>query len=203
MRRDQPRLVINDRLDEGDFSVYEGSVGRYELDRPWETCIPLGKQWSYKPGDQLKSSGECIRMLVSCAGAGGNLLLGVGPMPSGQVEPRQAAILEQIGQWTSRFGESIFGTRKGPIEPANWGACTQRGHRWYIHVLNWAGGPVVLPTMKYAPLRWTVLTGGNAEVKLTSAGIQVDVPQQCRQDVDTIVAVDVAGQRATTTALQP
>jgi len=191
MRRDQPRLVINNRIDQGDFLVYEGGVGQYESDRPWETCIPLGKQWSYKPEDQLKSSNECIRMLVSCAGAGGNLLLGVGPMPTGQIEPRQAAILKQIGQWTSRFGESVFGTCKGPIEPAAWGTCTRRGSRWYVHVLDWAKGPVILATTNYAPLRWTVLTGGTAEVKLTAVGIQVDVPQQYRQDVDTIVAIDV------------
>jgi cobalamin biosynthesis protein CobT len=35
------------------------------------------------------------------------------------------------------------------------------------------------------------LTGGTAQVKLTAVGIQVDVPQQYRQDVDTIVAIDV------------
>jgi alpha-L-fucosidase len=203
MRRDQPRMVINDRLDEGDFSVCEGGVGRYESFRPWETCIPLGKQWSYKPGDQLKSPGECIRMLVSCAGAGGNLLLGLGPMPSGQIEPRQAAILRQIGQWTSRFGESVFETRKGPIEPADWGTCTRRGSRWYIHVLDWAKGPVTLATTNHVPLRWTVLTGGTAEVKLTSAGIEADVPQPYRKDIDTIVAVDVGKAVATTTSTQP
>ncbi len=203
MRRIQPRMLINDRLGDGDFLVCEGIVCDYSHTRLFETCMPLGTQWSYKPDDRLKSADECIRLLVSCAGSGGNLLLGVGPTADGSIEPRQAAVLEEVGRWLARFGRSIHETRKGPVKPAAWGTCTRRGLRWYVHVLDWSQGPVVLDTRDYLPVQARVLTGGAADVKLTSAGIAIEVPPEDRDALDTIVEIDVAELDAPTASTQP
>ena len=53
----QPWLIINNRCGlPGDFDTPEQHVGRQQFDRPWETCMTLGTQWSWKPDDDLKSS---------------------------------------------------------------------------------------------------------------------------------------------------
>ena len=58
---------------------------------------------------------ECIHVLVSCAAGDGNLALNTGPMPDGQIEPRQVEIFQGIGAWLKKYGESIYGTRGGPF----------------------------------------------------------------------------------------
>ena len=45
--------------------------------------MTLGDQWAYKPDDHIKSLEQCVQTLVRCAGGDGNLLLNVGPMPTG------------------------------------------------------------------------------------------------------------------------
>ncbi len=84
--------------------------------------MTLGTQWSWKPEDKIKSAGEVIHVLAQCAGGDGNLLLDVGPMPDGRIEPRQVAVLKQVGAWLDKNGESIYGTRGGPWKPT-------KGHR--------------------------------------------------------------------------
>jgi alpha-L-fucosidase len=60
-RRLQPHLIINNRCGlPGDFDTPEQRLGKFQLDRPWETCMTLGTQWSWKPDDQIKSLKECI-----------------------------------------------------------------------------------------------------------------------------------------------
>ena len=121
----QPKIIINNRLDMGSGAAYheqqigpqadyytpEQRVGGYDDRRPWETCMTLGTQWSWKPDDRVKSLSECVGILVHCAGGDGNLLLNVGPMPDGRIEPRQAERLREMGLWLGAHGESINGTR--------------------------------------------------------------------------------------------
>jgi len=115
----QPHIIINNRCGlPGDFDTPEQRIGRFQTNRPWESCITIGRQWAWKPNDRLKSLKQCIDILVRCVGGDGNLLLNVGPMPTGEIEPRQVARLKEIGAWLARYGESIYGTRGGPFPPA-------------------------------------------------------------------------------------
>ncbi|MFO7976346.1 MAG: alpha-L-fucosidase, partial [Candidatus Hydrogenedentota bacterium] len=84
IRELQPHVLINNRAGlPGDFDTPEQRVGKFQNDRPWESCITICRQWAWKPDDAMKSFEECIRTLVRCAGGDGNLLFNVGPMPSG------------------------------------------------------------------------------------------------------------------------
>ena len=115
-RQLQPHLIINNRCGlPGDFDTPENSVGHFQLDRPWETNATLGRQWSWKPNDELRSREECLHMLITCAVGGGNFALNTGPMPDGPIEPRQAVRFREIGRWLGQYGESIYGTRGGPF----------------------------------------------------------------------------------------
>ncbi|MBC7289474.1 MAG: alpha-L-fucosidase, partial [Armatimonadetes bacterium] len=132
VRAHQAHIIINNRGGlPGDFDTPEQTIGHFRLDRPWESCMTLGTQWSWKPNDRIKSRDECIELLVRCAGGGGNLLLNVGPMPTGEIEPTQAKRLAEIGEWLRRYGESIYGTRGGPFRPTVTYCTTNRGNRVY------------------------------------------------------------------------
>ena len=102
----------------------------------WESNMTLCQQWAWKPNDKVKTLKECIDLLVRNAGFDGNFLFNVGPMPNGEIEPRQVERLQEIGRWTKQYGESIYGTRGGPFRPARWGVSTCQGERIFIHVLH-------------------------------------------------------------------
>lgn len=194
MRTLQPWLIINNRCGlPGDFDTPEQHLGRFQLDRPWETCMTLGTQWSWKPDDKVKSLKECIDVLVTCAGRGGNLALNTNPMPDGRIEPRQAERFRQIGAWLAKYGQSIYATRGGPFRSATWGVTTHQGDTVYVHVLKWPGDRVTLPPIDKKVLASSAMTGGTANVKQTSDGIEISVPAEHRQELDTIVVLKLDG----------
>jgi alpha-L-fucosidase len=188
----QPDIIINNRSGaEGDYDTPEQRIGRYQDHRPWETCMTLCDQWAWKPNDRLKSLSECIRILVLCAGGDGNLLLNVGPMPDGRIEPRQADRLREMGAWLQRFGESIYGTRGGPWKPTKTLASTRRGNTVFVHVLKWDGDTVTLPAVDARVQRATALTGGKVQVESQAGQLVLRLPPADQQQLDTIIRLDL------------
>ena len=203
----QPRIVINNRLDLGpkssnreilstnaDYSTPEQSVGAYEDQRPWESCMTLSArdQWAWGgTKDGVKSFETCLDMLVRCAGGDGNLLLNVGPTPTGEIAPEQAARLKELGAWLSVHGESIYGTRGGPFKPGGYGVSTRNGRTIYLHIRNGAAEVLQLPAIPAKVRRNHILGGGRAEVRQTAAGLEVTVPERYRSKLDTVVALEL------------
>jgi alpha-L-fucosidase len=196
----QPGVVINNRLAIlgaynsgprefwGDFDTPEQSISRMQTNRPWESCMCLvGRQWSYKPGGIMKSAEEVIHDLVSCATGDGNLLLDVGPMPTGEIEPRQAARLKEVGDWLKQYGQSIYGTRGGPLRNRNWGGTTYRDNIIYLHVFEWPGDTMRLNPIQERITAARVLTGGEVIFTQDEAGIGLSMPGEQHDKIDTII----------------
>ncbi|UCE47268.1 MAG: alpha-L-fucosidase, partial [Phycisphaerales bacterium] len=128
IRRLQPHVIVNNRAGlPGDHDTPEQRIGKFQNDRPWETCMTICRQWAWKPNDQMKSLKQCIDTLVRVVGGDGNLLFNVGPMPDGRIEPRQVERLREMGVWLEKYGQSIYATRGGPFKPGLWGASTHKG----------------------------------------------------------------------------
>lgn len=67
---------------------------------PLETCLTINNSWGYNKEDKnYKSSGELIEILRRVNGLGANLLLNVGPLPTGELDPEQVKRLREIGAW--------------------------------------------------------------------------------------------------------
>ncbi len=192
IRQLQPNILINNRCGmRADFDTPEQLIGAYQDQRAWESCITIGKQWAWKPDDLLKSFEECLHTLVRVVGGDGNLLLNVGPMPDGRIEPRQVDRLRQIGAWLARYGESIYGTRGGPFRPGEWGASTHKGNEIYVHVLSWPDGSLTLPPLAQRITAVDALTGGRAVAEQSSSGVVLSVAPDDRDPVDTLVRLTV------------
>jgi alpha-L-fucosidase len=186
----QPHVMINDRCGlPADNDTPEQEIGKMQTDRPWETCMTIGDQWSWKPDDNIKSLKTCLQTLVKVVCGDGNLLFNVGPMPDGRIEPRQVEILKKMGQWLNNCGESIYNTRGGPFLRSGWGGSTFNGKTIYVHILDPKLDTVVLPPISGKIVSNSVLTGGTATVKQTEEGIEISLPQADRQEIDTIVAL--------------
>jgi alpha-L-fucosidase len=204
----QPHIIINNRVGKGragmegttekgefpgDYDTPEQQIGKFNADRPWESCITICQQWAWKPNDQLKSLKECIRTLVNTAGGDGNLLLNVGPMPDGRIEPRQVERLKEMGDWLKKYGQTIYSTRGGPFKPGSWGASTHKKNTIYLHILNWSDDTITLPAISKKIIASSVLTGGKAVVKQTKESIEISVPKTSRDSLDTIIILKLDG----------
>ena len=177
----------------GDYDTPEQRVGTFQNQRPWESCITICQQWAWKPNDKLKSLKECVQTLVRTAGGDGNLLLNVGPMPTGEIEPRQVARLTELGNWLKHNGPSIYDTRGGPFKPAPWGASTFKDKTVYVHVLDWVDlQELALPPIESKILSATTLDGGQVTVEQTKEGLKLTVPPSQRHELDTIIALQLA-----------
>ena len=90
---------------------------------------------------------SCIRLLVSVVCQDGNLLLNVGPKADGEIEPAQVQRLKEIGDFLSKYGESIYSTNGGVWDPT-WGGTTVTDKAIYVHVLKVpADGKITIPSV--------------------------------------------------------
>jgi len=196
IRELQPNILINNRCGmRADFDTPEQMIGAFQTERPWESCITIGKQWAWKPDDEIKSFNECIHTLARVVGGDGNLLFNVGPMPDGRIEPRQVDRLREMGDWLRENGESIYATRGGPFRPGAWGASTHTGNAIYLHILEWPSETLTLPPIPQQITGNQILGGGQATIKQSAQGIEIAIPQAQRSPVNTVVRIDVAQEK--------
>jgi alpha-L-fucosidase len=200
----QPEIIIDNRLDLGlhqgnrlmlnpnaDFYTPEQQIGAYDDMRSWETCMTLGTQWAWKPNDKIKSAAEVIGILARTVGGDGNLLLNVGPMPDGRIEPRQAEVLKQVGTWMKANGDSIYGTRGGPWKPAQNIASTRKGNTVFLHVLKSENGRIELPELPAKIKSAALLSGAKVSVSQKDGKWIVETPAPSRDPVDTVVKLEL------------
>lgn len=197
-RRMQPEILINNRLGlPCDFDTPEQRVGSFQNQRPWESCITIGDQWTWRANENVKSLKQCIQTLVSCVVSDGNLLFNVGPAPTGEIEPPQVERMAEIGKWLKKYGESIYGTRGGPFIMGASGGSTYKGNRIYLHVLDWNADAIDLPIRADMVRSCSLLTGGKVQMTATSAGIRISVTKDNRDSIDTIVKLELKGAAST------
>lgn len=113
---------------------------------PLETCNTMNGMWGYKINDQnYKDATTLIRYLVKAAGMGANLLLNIGPQPSGDLPATAVNRLKEIGEWMRENGETIYGTEAGPFPAQSWGTTTRKGNRLFVHIMTPETTAILLP----------------------------------------------------------
>jgi len=106
-------------------------------DLPLESSDIIGKSWGYVTGDTVnRSVKELVHQLVGSAGLGANLLLNVGPTPEGEIRQAHRERLLGMGRWLNTYGETIYGTRKSFMKPAEWGVAVEKDDKIYLHIIH-------------------------------------------------------------------
>ena len=209
MYRMQPQMLVNDRaakfcgpetpedrrpatpdikkMTDGDFYTPEGVIGTMDIACDWESCIHVGKGWSYHGEDGFKGPEDCIKMLVSCTTGGGNLLLNFGPRPDGTLADGEAAVARAMGEWLEKYGEAIYGTRGGPYKNASWGGSCHKGNKLFLHIYKWPEALLAFDPLPYKVLSARTLTGAPGTFAQTETEFSVGVAEADRDTPVTVV----------------
>lgn len=112
---------------------------------PLETCATINGVWGFSLTDtSYKSDQELIQLLVKSAGANANLLLNIGPMPNGEIQPEFTDRLTWMGNWLKKYGETIYNTSGGYLPKQSWGVLTQTKNKIFVHILYKHDGTIEL-----------------------------------------------------------
>lgn len=144
VRRLQPNILVNDRLEVGgDLVTPEQYQPRGWMERGgkrvlWEACQTLNGSWGYHRDNQdWKSVDMLVKMLVDTVSKGGNLLLNVGPNARGEFEPRALDRLRGMGEWMRLHNRSIYDCTASEFTAPVDCRYTQNGNRLYLHLYSW------------------------------------------------------------------
>jgi alpha-L-fucosidase len=203
-----PTTIINSRLQGyGDYATPEQGV---PITRPqneyWELCMTMNNSWGYQPNDKnYKTSNQIIRILVDCISLGGNLLLDIAPKPNGTIPEEQVNILKDLGRWTSKHKEAIYGTRTGiPHGHFNgYTALSKDKTILYLYIDNKPNGPLLIKGLKNKVNRiWVVGNGTKLSQKIVGKQywskvpglLYIDLPEKAQDKDVTVVAVLLDGE---------
>ena len=141
---------------------------------PLETCQTMNGMWGYKIVDQnYKSAETLIRYLVSTSGKGANLLLNIGPQPNGELPAAAIDRLKALGEWTSRYGETIYGTVAGDVPAQEWGVTTRKGDRLFVHVFDLDTKKLFLPIQSKVKAAFVFDTKRPLKTKRSKEGVTI------------------------------
>jgi alpha-L-fucosidase len=185
-----------------DFQMFEKDLPGQNLtgyrtettvgDLPLETCETMNNSWGFNIFDKdFKSTKDLIQYLVSAAGHNTNLLLNVGPMPNGKIQPEFVETLKEIGTWVGKNSETIYGTRGGPVPPKIWGVTTQKDNRVYVHNLS-GETHLLIPDFGKTVKRISLFTNDKAlRFNQDEFGITIKSPPEMIDEIDTILVLEL------------
>lgn len=208
LRKWNKNVILNSRIQGyGDYATPEQGlpVTRPES-RYWELCMTMNDSWGYQHNDHnYKTPNQIIRILVETINKGGNLLLDIGPKPDGTIPEEQVNILKELGRWTNKHAEAIYGTRAGIPYEHFYGptALNQKGDILYLYVPHKPNGPLMLKGIKNKINRMWVVGNGTKlswDVKMKQYWssvpgiVYIDVPEKVLDPQVTVIAVLLDGK---------
>ena len=147
-----PNAIINSRLaGYGDYATPEQGIPVVKpKDDCWELCMTVNDSWGYQPNDRdYKPVNLIIRIFADVIGMGGNLLLDIGPKADGTIPEEQVRILEELGRWTAKHAEAIYGTKAGIPKDCYAGPSTLSRDSTILYLFVPGNGKFQIPDSKF------------------------------------------------------
>lgn len=199
-----PKTIINSRLQGyGDYATPEqGLPITKPKDKYWELCYTMNDSWGYQPKDtNYKTSNQVIRVLVDCIAMGGNLLLDIGPKADGTIPQEQIKILKDVGRWTKKHSEAIYGTEAGIPHSHFYGptALTKDKKTLFLYLDNKPNGQLAIKGLNNK-VKHVRVVRSNTQLKTKVFGklswskfpgiLYIDIPEKELDKDVTVVAVE-------------
>jgi alpha-L-fucosidase len=197
IREVDTNVVINGRLVRSaasNFGDYRNTADRpaefypVKSESPfagWEAIPTTNESYGYHKYDSShKSIDHFVKLLASAASRGGNLLMNIGPRGDGSFDQEDISILSGIGAWMEKNGESIYGTKAGPLPLQSWGVSTYKNRKLYLHIFDrpidnklYVGGllsPIAVAYVLDTKKRLAVMKQGDKDIVIDISKIPVD-----------------------------
>lgn len=201
-------VILNSRIQGyGDYATPEQGLPITRPDsRYWELCMTMNDSWGFQGNDKnYKTPNQIINILVDCVSKGGNLLLDIGPKADGTIPEEQVNILNQLGRWTNKHAEAIYGTRAGIPAEHFYGptSLNKNGDILYLYLPYNPNGQIMLKGIKNKINRIYVVGNGtklNWDIKMKQYWsavpgiIYIDVPEKVLDEQVTVIAVLLDGK---------
>jgi alpha-L-fucosidase len=203
----QPQCLVGNNhhitpLPGEDFQMFEkdlpgsnttGFGGASVSSLPLETCETINDSWGFNITDRNhKSLKALVQLLVKDAGFGANLLLNIGPLPNGDIQPEFVERLSGMGGWLKTYGPTIYGTHAGFIKPQDWGAVTEKDNKVYLHIFKTAGDKFFLKVPYKVKSAKLFATNNPLKFQALQEGyIMVDLKNVQTDAIDTVVELEV------------
>ena len=202
VREAGPNIVVNGRLarnserNYGDYlSTGDRAVEFVDRNEDWEAIPTTNESYGWNPFDNSHKRPEfLIRVLAKAVSRGGNVLLNVGPMADGRIDPKDVAILEGIGRWMSVNEPAIRGCGRSGLPLQPWGVITAKGKMLYLHVFEQATLPLLVGGLQSTPRRaWLLSDKSKTPLKFhreNGQDLAVDSPIAMPDAADTVIALE-------------
>jgi len=203
----QPETILNSRLNGfGDYATPEQGLPLNPSDGPWELCMTMNDSWGYQDHDlNYKTPYQVIHTFADVLNGGGTLLLDIGPTADGTIPDEQVAILKELGRWTSKHAEAIYGTKRGIPFGHFYGPTTVSADNriLYLFLPNGSKGQIVVKGLKNKIDRIRIV-GNGTKLDSQILGKQywsdvpgilyIDVPESESDPIMTVVALQLDGE---------
>ena len=200
-------VIVNSRIQGyGDYGTPEQGVPTVRPeDRYWELCYTINDSWGFQHTDlNFKTPQMVLKTFVDCLSMGGNLLLDIGPRADGTIPEEQVAVLKELGRWTKKHKEAVYGTRAGI--PAGFApgytTLNQAGDILYVYLPYRPIGAVEIKgIMNQVQRVWVVGSGNMLNYKVYNKVywndipglLEIDVPEQALDPGITVLAILLDG----------
>lgn len=181
LRTWRPGVILNSRMgDYGDYATPEQGIPMRAPTGPWELCMTMNRSWSMATDPSYKSTAELLRVMIECAGMGGNFLLNVAPLADGTIYHEQARILREIGAWLRPHQEAIYDTVAGLPHGHFYGPSTLSADRktLYLFQLDRPHGEIAVKGIRNPVRSATVLGGEGTQLtrRVSGGASWVNIP---------------------------
>jgi alpha-L-fucosidase len=178
--------------------------------------MTMNDTWGYKADDtNFKSTETLLRNLIDIASKGGNYLLNIGPMATGQVPEPEVVRLREVGRWLAVNGEAIYATGptlfgdeagsfssterdkdgKPKFIPSWQWRSTTTASRIYIHLFEWPGAAFELSKVpRQVTKAWLLADSAQRPLTVTRTtnGIAVGLPAAEPDPVASVLVLETA-----------
>ncbi len=183
----QPWLITADRTIGGENENYitpEQSVPTSPIHVPWESCVTVGRAFSYRYDETYKTPRELVHLLINVVSRGGNLALNIAPAPNGTLPRPAVKAVDGLGAWLRGNGEAIYGTRIAEVSEADGTAFTRKGDMNYALMKlpegEALGETVLIPWVKPVSCVRLLELDAALPFETTEAGLKVSIPEILR-----------------------